>query len=198
MMIKFWMSLFSSYNQYTLNWHILFIFFFCYFQAKFLLQHSNILETILCTVVNLLLIVLLNKTRFRASKTRFLAFLVGFWTRNLAYPEATNSGILLQHRNILETMLCTVVNLLLIVLLNKTRFTVSKTRFLAFLVGFWTRNLTYPEATNSGILLQHSNILETMLCTVVNLLLIILLNKTRFTASKTRFLGFRSIFGLET
>ena len=83
-------------------------------------------------------------------------------------------------------------------LLKKIRFTKSKTRFLAFLIDFWTRNLAYLEATNSGILLQHSNILETILCIVVNLLLIVLLNKISFTASKTRFLGFRSIIGLET
>ena len=63
---------------------------------------------------------------------------------------------------------------------------------------FWTRNLAYLEATNSRILLQHSNILETIFCIVVNLLLIVLLNKTSFTASKTRFFGFRSIIGLET
>ena len=119
--------------------------------------------------MNLLLIVLLNKTRFTATKTRFFGFLVDFWTRNLVYFEASNSGILLQHRNI---------------------FTPSKTRFFGFLVDFWTRNPAYFEATNSGILLQHSNILETILCSVVNLLLIVLLNKTRFTESKTRFLSF--------
>ena len=101
------------------------------------------------------------------SKTRFLAFLVDFWTRNLAYLEATNLGILLQHSNILNTS-CTVVNLLLNILLNKTKFTESKTRFFAFLVDFWMRKLAYFEATNSGILLQHSNILKTTSCTVVN------------------------------
>ena len=135
--------------------------------------------------MNLLLTVLLNKTRFTESKTRFLAFLVDFWTRNLVYFEATNSGILLQHSNILETILCTVVNLLLIILLNKTRFTAPKTRFLAFLVNFWTRNLAYLKATNSGMLLQRSNILEATFCKVMNLLLTILRNKTLFTASKT-------------
>ena len=77
------------------------------------------INNISCTVMNLLLTVLLNKTRFTPSKTRFFGFLVDFWTRNLVYFEATNSGILLQHRNISETIFCTVVNLLLIVLLNK-------------------------------------------------------------------------------
>ena len=135
--------------------------------------------------MNLLLTVLLNKTRFAESKTRFLAFLVDFWTRNLAYLEATNSGILLQHSNMINTTSCTVMTLLLTVLLYKTRFTESKTRFLAFLVDFWTRNPVYLEATNSGILLQHRKILETTFCTVMNLLLTVLRNKTPFTASKT-------------
>ena len=35
------------------------------------------------------------------------------------------------------------------------------------------------------MLLQHSNILGTTSCTVMNLLLTVLLNKTSFTASKT-------------
>ena len=141
--------------------------------------------------MNLLLTILLNKTRFTESKTRFLAFLADFWTRNLAYLEATKSGILLQRSNILKTILCTVVNFLLIVLLNKTSFTAFKTRFLGFwsifglLVDFWTRNLAYLKATNSGILLQHSNILEATFCTDMNLLLTVLRNKTPFTASKT-------------
>ena len=60
------------------------------------------------------------------------------WKSNKIYLEAKNSGILLHHRNILETILCTVVNLLLTVLLNKTRFTASKTRFFGFLVDFGT------------------------------------------------------------
>ena len=93
--------------------------------------------------MNLLLTILLNKTRFTGSKTRFFGFLVDFWTRNLVYLEATNSRILLKHSNIVETILCTVLNLLLIVLLNKRRFTAFKTRFLAFLVDLWTRYLVY-------------------------------------------------------
>ena len=55
----------------------------------------------------------------------------------------------------------------------------------ARLVDFWTRNLAYLKATNSGMLLQRSNILKTILCTVVNLLLTVLRNKTLLTASKT-------------
>ena len=50
---------------------------------------------------------------------------------------------------------------------------------------FGLENLVYLEATNSGTLLQHSNILETTSCTVMNLLLTVLLKKTPVTASKT-------------
>ena len=138
----------------------------------------------MCTVLNLLLIVLLNKRRFPASKTRFLAISIDFWTRIPVYFEATNSGILLQHSNMINTTFCTAMNLLLIILLNKTRFTVPKTRFLAFSIDFWTRIPVYFEVTNLGILLQHSNVLETTFCTVMNLFTI-LRNKTPFTASKT-------------
>ena len=116
-------------------------------------------------------------TVFTASKTHFLALSIDFWTRNLVYLEATNSGILLQYRNMTNTTSWTVMNLLLTVSLKKTRFTESKTCYLELLVDFWIWNLAYPEATNSGILLQHSNILKTILCTIVNLLLIVLLNK---------------------
>ena len=56
-----------------------------YLQIIILLQYSNMINTISCTVVNLLLTVLLNKTRFIASKTRFLAFSIDFWTQNLGY-----------------------------------------------------------------------------------------------------------------
>ena len=90
----------------------------------------------------------------------------------------------------INTTSCTVVNLFQVVLLNKTRFTAFKTGFLVFSIDFWTQNPVYFEATNSGIPLQHSHILETILYTVPNLLLVVLLNKTRFTASKTRFLTF--------
>ena len=172
--------------------------FIFYLQIIILLQHRNILERILCTVVNLLLVVLLNKTQFTASKTRFLVFSIDFWTRNLVHLKATNTRILLQDSNMINTPSCTVMNLLLTVLLNKTRFTESKTRFLPFSIDFWTRNLVYLEATNSGILLQHSNMTNTISCTVMNLLHAVLLNKTSFTASKTRFSGFWSIFEPET
>ena len=95
----------------------------------------------------------LARSRFTQSKTRFLAFSIDFWTRNLVYLEATNSGILLQHRNILETILCTVVNLLLTVLLNKTKFRHFRWRrkfltSLGSLKSFWKslRNLGTPLA----------------------------------------------------
>ena len=77
------------------------------------------------------------------------------------------------------------MNLLLTVLLNETRFTASKTRFLAFTIDFWTGNLVYLEATNSRILLQYSNMINTTSCIVMNLLLMVLWNKTPFTTSKT-------------
>ena len=148
------------------------------------MQYRNMINTTSCTAINLLLIVLLNKTRFTAFKTGFLVFLIDFWTQNPVYFEATNSGILIQHSNILGTISCTVVNLLLIVLLKKRRCTASKTRFFAFLVDFWTRNPVYFEATNSGMLLQGCNILEATFCTVINLLLTVLRNKTPFAASE--------------
>ena len=85
----------------------------------------------------------------------------------------------------INTISSTVMNLLLTVLLNKTRFTTSKTCFLAFSIDFQTRNLVYVKVTNSGMLLQRRNILEATFCTVMNLLLTDLRNKTSFTASKT-------------
>ena len=54
-----------------------------------------------------------------------------------------------------------------------------------FLIDFWTRNLVYLKATNSGMLLLRNNMLETILCTAANLLLIVLLNERQFIASKT-------------
>ena len=134
--------------------------------------------------MNLLLTVLLHKTLFTASTTRFLAFSIDFWTWSLAYLEATNSAILLRHSNILKTTSYTVMNLLLTVLLHKTRFIASKTWFFGFLIDFRLQDLAYLEATNSGILLRNSNILKTMLYTVVNLWLTVFRNKNAFTASK--------------
>ena len=143
------------------------------------------INTISFTVMNLLHTVLLNKTSFTASITRILGFWSIFGLENLVYLEAINSGILFQHSNILETTSCTVMNFLLIVLLHETRFTASKPRFLAFSIDFWTRNLVYLSATNSGIMVQYSNIINTISCTVMNFLFTVLLNKTGFTASKT-------------
>ena len=144
--------------------------------------------------MNFLLTILLNKTRFTASKTRFLAFSIDFCTRNLVYLEATNSGISLQYSNMINTISCTFMNLFHTVLLNKTRFTAPITRFLAFSIDFWTRNLVYHQATNSAILLQYSNILETTSCIAMNLFHTVLLNKTRFPAPKTHFLAFSTDF----
>ena len=102
--------------------------------------------------MNLSFTVLINSTPFIASKTRFLAFSMNFWTRILVYLQATNSGIALQLSDILIITFTTVMNFLFTFLLNKTSFTGSKTRLVEFLNDFWTLNLAYFKAINSGIL----------------------------------------------
>ena len=138
----------------------------------------------------MLLTDLLNTTSFTASSTRFFAFSIDYFTRNLAYFKATNSGIAWQLINILKTTFSTVMNLLLTVVWNNTPFTASKSRFFAFSIDFFTRNAPYCKAINSGILEQVINILKTTFCTVMYLLLTVLLSKTPFTVSKTRFIAF--------
>ena len=161
------------------------------------LQFCNIFVTTFSAVTHLLLTVLLNKTQFTASKTRLLVS-IEFCTRNVAYLYATNWRILLQHSNVLKTTFCIVMNWLLSFFSTYTLFTGSKTRFLVCSIDFWARNLAYLLASNSRILLQHSNILKTTFCIVMNLWLTVLLNETWFTECQTRFLCLRSIFVLET